>query len=91
MQHESTSDMIFDVAQLIEYISRYVQLLPGDLICTGSPAGNGAHYNRYLRPGDVLEGTITGLGTQRITCVQEPATGGHPPAEPRFPVSQRKE
>ncbi len=71
MQHESTSDMIFDVAQLIEYISRYVQLLPGDLICTGSPAGNGAHYNRYLRPGDVLEGTITGLGTQRITCAAE--------------------
>jgi len=71
-QDESTADMIFDVARLIEHISSYVQLLPGDLICTGSPAGNGTHYNRYLRDGDELEGTISGLGTQRNPCVAEP-------------------
>jgi 2,4-didehydro-3-deoxy-L-rhamnonate hydrolase len=70
-QDESTADMIFDVAQLIEHISSYVQLLPGDLICTGSPAGNGTHYNRYLRDGDVLEGSISGLGTQTNVCVAE--------------------
>jgi len=71
MQDEGTSDMIFDVARLIEYISGHVQLWPGDLICTGSPRGNGMHYNRFLRPGDELEGTISGLGTQRNTCIAE--------------------
>ncbi len=71
MQDEGTDDMIFDVARLIEYISGLVQLWPGDLICTGSPQGNGMHYNRFLRSGDVLEGTISGLGTQRNTCIAE--------------------
>ncbi len=71
MQDEGTDDMIFGVARLIEYISHHVQLWPGDLICTGSPRGNGMHYNRFLRPGDVLEGTISGLGTQRNTCIAE--------------------
>ncbi len=71
MQDEGTDDMIFGVARLIEYISQHVQLWPGDLICTGSPRGNGMHYNRFLRPGDVLEGTISGFGTQRNFCVAE--------------------
>jgi 2,4-diketo-3-deoxy-L-fuconate hydrolase len=71
MQDEGTDDMIFGVARLIEYLSQHVQLWPGDLICTGSPRGNGMHYNRFLRPGDVLEGTISGLGTQRNSCVAE--------------------
>jgi 2,4-didehydro-3-deoxy-L-rhamnonate hydrolase len=71
MQSESTSNMIFPVAQLIEYVSTYIQLLPGDVICTGSPSGNGAHYRRFLRPGDVLEGTIEKLGTQRNHCSAE--------------------
>jgi 2,4-didehydro-3-deoxy-L-rhamnonate hydrolase len=38
---------------------------------TGSPAGNGTHYNRFLRPGDVIEGAISGLGVQRNVCVSE--------------------
>jgi 2,4-diketo-3-deoxy-L-fuconate hydrolase len=71
MQDEGTDDMIFGVARLIEYISQHVQLWPGDLICTGSPRGNGMHYNRFLHPGDALEGTISGLGSQRNTCVAE--------------------
>ena len=71
MQDEGTDDMIFSVARLIEYLSGLVQLWPGDLICTGSPRGNGMHYNRFLRPEDVLEGTITGLGTQRNTCITD--------------------
>lgn len=70
-QDESTSDMIFDVARQIEYLSSLVQLYPGDIICTGSPAGNGAHYNRFLRDGDVMESSITGLGTQRNQCQRE--------------------
>jgi len=71
MQDESTADMIFDVARLIEALSQHCVLLPGDLICTGSPAGNGVHYGRFLQAGDVLEGSITGLGTQRNPCVAE--------------------
>lgn len=73
MQDESTADMIFGVPRIIEYLSTYVQLWPGDLIATGSPAGNGTHYNRFLEPGDILEGSITGLGTQRNRCVAEDA------------------
>ena len=73
MQDESTADMIFGVARIIEFLSNYVQLWPGDLIATGSPAGNGTHYNRFLKPGDVMEGSITGLGTQRNQCVAEEA------------------
>jgi 2,4-didehydro-3-deoxy-L-rhamnonate hydrolase len=71
MQNESTSNMIFPIAQLIEYVSTHIQLLPGDVICTGSPSGNGAHYRRFLRPGDELEGTIERLGTQRNRCLAE--------------------
>jgi 2,4-diketo-3-deoxy-L-fuconate hydrolase len=70
-QNESTSDMIFDIPRLIEYLSSMVQLWPGDLICTGSPAGNGTHYNRFLQPGDVVESTITGLGVQRNAVIAE--------------------
>lgn len=74
MQDESTADMIFPVARLIEWASTHVQLLPGDLILTGSPAGNGTHHQRFLKPGDVLEGSITGLGSQRNRCVAEQVT-----------------
>jgi 2,4-didehydro-3-deoxy-L-rhamnonate hydrolase len=63
--------VIFGVARLIEALSESVLLRPGDLICTGSPSGNGIHHGRLLKPGDVLEGTITGLGTQRNVCVGE--------------------
>jgi len=73
MQDESTADMIFGVARIIEAVSSYVQLWPGDLIATGSPAGNGTHYNRFLKPGDIIEGSITGLGKQRNVCVAEEA------------------
>ncbi len=73
MQDESTADMIFDIPRQIEHVSRHIQLLPGDVLCTGSPAGNGAHHNRYLRPGDVMSGEITGLGRQTQCCVAEVA------------------
>jgi 2,4-diketo-3-deoxy-L-fuconate hydrolase len=73
MQDETTADMIFGVPELIAHISAITPLRPGDLILTGSPAGNGAHYGRYLQPGDVMEATITGgaidLGTQHNRCI----------------------
>jgi 2-keto-4-pentenoate hydratase/2-oxohepta-3-ene-1,7-dioic acid hydratase in catechol pathway len=71
MQDESTSDMIFDVATLVSYASTLVALKPGDVILTGSPAGNGMHHRRFLTDGDVMQGAITGLGTQRNRCVRE--------------------
>jgi 2-keto-4-pentenoate hydratase/2-oxohepta-3-ene-1,7-dioic acid hydratase in catechol pathway len=75
MQDEGTDDMIFDCAKLIEALSRLMALQPGDLICTGSPSGNGMHHGVLLKAGDVMEGTITGpyegLGMQRNTCHAE--------------------
>lgn len=71
MQDESTKDMLFGVARLVSYISQTAQLLPGDLVLTGSPAGNGIHWGRLLRDGDVMEGSITGLGVQRTRCTAE--------------------
>ena len=70
MQDESTKDMLFGVARLVSYISQTARLLPGDLVLTGSPAGNGIHWGRLLRDGDVMEGSITGLGAQRTRCVR---------------------
>ncbi|WP_371552167.1 fumarylacetoacetate hydrolase family protein [Streptomyces sp. NBC_00554] len=66
-QDESTKDMIFDIPRLIAYVSTTTTLLPGDLLLTGSPAGNGAHWGVFLKPGDVVESEITGLGHQRNT------------------------
>ncbi|MGV9697143.1 fumarylacetoacetate hydrolase family protein [Streptomyces sp. NPDC003470] len=71
MQDESTKDMIFGVARMVSYASQTARLLPGDLVLTGSPAGNGMHWGRLLRDGDVMDGSITGLGAQRTRCVAE--------------------
>lgn len=72
MQDESTKDMLFGVAKLISAVSQTVTLLPGDLVLTGSPAGNGMHWGRLLADGDVMESTITGLGHQKT-----PVIGSH--------------
>ena len=69
MQDESTNDMLFDVAALVSAVSRTVRLLPGDLVLTGSPAGNGMHWGRLLQDGDVMTSTITGLGFQQTPVV----------------------
>jgi 2-keto-4-pentenoate hydratase/2-oxohepta-3-ene-1,7-dioic acid hydratase in catechol pathway len=71
MQDESTADMVFDIPALIEWVSNVAELRAGDLLLTGSPAGNGASHGVFLKPGDVMEGTITGLGEQRNLCVAE--------------------
>jgi 2,4-diketo-3-deoxy-L-fuconate hydrolase len=65
MQQEVTSDMIFDISEQIAYISRHICLQPGDVICTGAPAGFGLHYGRFLTEGDEVEASISGLGSQR--------------------------
>ena len=71
MQNESAEDMLFTVAELVSAASQTTPLLPGDLVLTGSPAGNGQHWGRLLRDGDIMESTITGLGSQRTPVVAE--------------------
>ena len=67
MQDGSTTDMIFGVAELVSYISRFMTLEPGDLIATGTPAGVGMGRQRFLRPGDTMSLGIQGLGEQSTT------------------------
>jgi 2,4-diketo-3-deoxy-L-fuconate hydrolase len=70
-QNGSTADMIFGVAHLVSYISRYMTLMPGDIISTGTPAGVGLGQRppTYLKAGDVVELGIDGLGRQRQQLV----------------------
>ncbi len=67
MQDNNTDDMIFEVPFLVSYISQFMTLLPGDVISTGTPAGVGLGFKPpiYLKPGDVVELGIEGLGVQR--------------------------
>lgn len=73
MQHSNTSQLIFDVATLIEYISAGVTLEPGDVITTGTPAGVGARRTppRFLKPGDTVRIEIGGIG-----ALENPVVGG---------------
>src|SRR5580698_1418662 len=66
-QNGHTRTMIFNVAKLVSHISRYMTLLPGDVISTGTPSGVGLGQKPpiYLRPGDVIVLGIDGLGRQR--------------------------
>ncbi len=66
MQSGNTRDMIFSVAQLVSYVSRYMTLMPGDIIATGTPPGVGMGRNPpvWLGPGDRLTLGIQGLGLQ---------------------------
>ncbi|MGY8711806.1 fumarylacetoacetate hydrolase family protein [Bradyrhizobium sp. 18BD] len=64
-QQGNTSDMLFDVYQMVAYFSSHMLLLPGDLIATGTPPGVGFGKNRYMAVGDVLECGIANLGAQR--------------------------
>lgn len=66
-QHARVADLIFDIPELIATLSAGITLLPGDIIATGTPVGVGIGFDppRFLRPGDVVEVSITGLGAQR--------------------------
>ncbi len=73
MQTGNTSTMIFTVAKLVSYISKYMTLVPGDVITTGTPPGVGMARNPrvFLKPGDELRLTVSGLGEQRLKVVAE--------------------
>ncbi|WP_028217341.1 fumarylacetoacetate hydrolase family protein [Paraburkholderia oxyphila] len=66
-QHGNTSNLIFGVDEVVSHISQFMTLKPGDLIATGTPAGvgGGARPPRFLRAGDIVEMSATGLGSQR--------------------------
>ena len=70
MQNSNTSDFIFNIQQVVSYISQFMTLLPGDIISTGTPFGVGLGLNppRYLKDGDVIELGIDGLGVSKQTC-----------------------
>lgn len=70
-QDSNTNDMIFTVAEIVHYLSQCMELFPGDIINTGTPAGValGMTPPRYLQPGDVVETSIESLGSIRNTCV----------------------
>jgi 2,4-diketo-3-deoxy-L-fuconate hydrolase len=69
MQNGTTANLIFNIPFLISYVSQFMTLLPGDVISTGTPAGVGLGFNPpvYLKPGDIIELGIDGLGTQKQT------------------------
>ena len=73
MQTGSSSTMIFGVAALVSYISQYMTLMPGDVITTGTPPGVGmARKPRvFLKPGDEIRASISGLGEQHFKVVAE--------------------
>lgn len=78
MQDELVDDIIYGVEDLVAYASTITELRPGDILLTGSPGGNAGHHgNRWLRPGDMVEGEITGLGLLRNRCVADPGRNGH--------------
>ncbi|MFN8061038.1 MAG: fumarylacetoacetate hydrolase family protein [Vicinamibacterales bacterium] len=64
-QHDTTDHLLFSIPRLVEYVSTFMALFPGDVIATGTPTGAGARFDppRFLRPGDRVEVTVSGVGT----------------------------
>lgn len=71
LQFSNTKNLVFKIPHLVSYISQFMTLLPGDIISTGTPAGVGLGLNppRYLKPGDIMELGIDGLGNQHQEAV----------------------
>jgi len=71
MQDGTTANLIFNIPFIIAYVSRFMTLLPGDIISTGTPAGVGLGMKPpvYLKPGDVMELGIEGIGTSKQTVI----------------------
>jgi 2,4-didehydro-3-deoxy-L-rhamnonate hydrolase len=72
MQKSNTNQLIFKVPFIIHYLSQFMSLLPGDVISTGTPAGVGLGFKPpiYLKPGDIIELEVAGLGKQRQVVQQ---------------------
>jgi 5-carboxymethyl-2-hydroxymuconate isomerase len=72
-QDDTTANIIFDFAYLVNYVSTWATLKRGDIISTGTPIGAGARFKppKWLKPGDVLEVEVPGIGTLRNPVVDE--------------------
>jgi acylpyruvate hydrolase len=70
MQRSRTSDLLFGIADILSYVSDIITLLPGDLICTGTPGGvgDGRDPKVYLREGQILRTVIEGIGETSNVC-----------------------
>jgi 2-keto-4-pentenoate hydratase/2-oxohepta-3-ene-1,7-dioic acid hydratase in catechol pathway len=72
MQNGNTKNMVFKIPHLVSYISQFMTLLPGDIVSTGTPAGVGMGQKPepvYIKPGDVIELGIDGLGSSKQTAI----------------------
>lgn len=72
-QSDTTASMIFSFGRIIEYVSTFCTLLPGDLIATGTPTGAGARFDppQWLKAADVVEVVVEGVGTLRNSVIRE--------------------
>ena len=72
-QKDTTASMAFPFARIVEYVSTFTTLQPGDLIATGTPSGAGARFDppRWLKPGDVVEVEVAGVGLLRNRVERE--------------------
>ncbi len=73
MQEAGTSQMIFPVAALIAFVSRFMTLEPGDILSTGTPAGSGLSRNTFLRPGDLVAAEIREIGRLENRVLADPS------------------
>src|SRR5699024_587563 len=73
VQDSSIDDLLFDIPQIISYLSVFTTLQPGDVISTGTPSGVGVAQEpkRFLLPGEVLETTVEGVGSLKNTVINE--------------------
>ncbi len=73
-QSSNTRDMIFKIPRLISYISQFMTLLPGDVISTGTPDGVGLGHKPpiFLKPGDIVEFSVEGLGQAKQMVIENP-------------------
>ena len=92
------TDMIFSPEKMVAYASERARLMPGDMILTGSPPGNASLTGDFLKAGDLVTGSLTGLGRQRNLCIAETLEPGRTPVfgtyvapapEPAPPSPQR--
>jgi len=72
-QNDTTANLFFHFPYLLRYISTFTKLNPGDVIATGTPTGAGARFDppKYLKPGDVVEVEVTGIGKLMNVVAEE--------------------